>query len=280
VADRVGLVGLGSMGLGMASNLLRHGVDLVVYDVRANAVEELRSSGARVAGSPAELAKLCDIVLVSVVNEAQVEDVLFGDPEDGVSGAAAAGTIVVVHSTIAPQAVRRIAGLLAAKEIHLVDAPMTGGGPRAAEAGTLTLIVGGEAADVERCDAVFAAVSSRVLHVGAAGTGQIVKLVNNLLAVVNGVAVTEALGLSAAYGLNDQKVLEAINAGTGASYITQNRLALQEMARNVGEGQVSMADMAYKDLNLALACAHEQSLRLPVAAVVTQLADLVFERPY
>jgi 3-hydroxyisobutyrate dehydrogenase-like beta-hydroxyacid dehydrogenase len=274
---QVGFIGLGSMGFGMAENLLRHDIDLTVHDTRAGVAERLVTSGARVANSPSEVAERSEIILVNVLNDEQVSQVLFGDSEKaGIVQTATRGSLVVIHSTISPEACQRFSLALSEEGLHVIDAPLSGGGPHAASAGTLTLIVGGEEVQLRRCEIPFAAMSSRVFHVGGIGMGQVVKLVNNLLAVINGAAVTEALTLATAFGLDEERVLEVVNASTGASFVTANRTALQEMSRAAGPGQATMSDMAYKDLGLALANAHRWSLRLPIAATVSQLTDTVF----
>jgi len=264
---QLGVIGLGAMGRPMAENLLKAGQSVVVYDVASDTAAALQARGAAVAPSPAALAKASEIVHVIVRTEEQVEEVLFGT-DGGVAGSLPVGGIILIHSTISPEGCRRAAERAGEHRLALLDAPVTGSVNGAVE-GTLTFIVGGPAEAVERCRPAFDILGSRVITVGGPGDAQVAKFVNNMLAGVNSVAVAEGLALGRAAGLSDAAVMEVVNAGTGASFMSTMRDAVLEMAR-----VSDLADLGYKDLQLALEQAHRRQLALPVTALATQyLAD-------
>jgi 3-hydroxyisobutyrate dehydrogenase-like beta-hydroxyacid dehydrogenase len=265
---RIGFIGLGAMGRPMVENLLEAGFPVTVFDVRPEVTEPLRASGAAVAQSPAELARRSNIVEIIVRTEEQVDAVLFGEPEGGVAAHLEAGSVVLIHSTISPGAVRTAARRLTEKNIAVLDAPVTGSIKGAVE-GTLNFIVAGAESAVARCAPVLRTLGSQTIRVGEPGSAQIAKLINNMLAGVNTVAVAEGLALARAAGLTDEAALKVVNAGTGASFVSTNRDALLEMGR-----QSDLAELGHKDLLLALREAHSRKIGLPVTALATQfLAD-------
>ena len=201
------MLGLGIMGGGMAANLQKAGFPLTVYNRTAARTQQFVAAGASVAATPAELAAGCDVVLVCVSDTPDVEAVLFGP--DGVAAGAAAGTLVVDASTIAPAATRDFAARLADQGVALVDAPVSGGA-EGAKNGTLSIMVGGSAPDVERARPVLEAIGRTITHVGPVGAGQTCKLVNQVLVVVNMLAVSEALLLAEAGGLDPGTAIEAV----------------------------------------------------------------------
>ena len=268
---RLGFVGLGAMGQPMAENLLKAGLGVTVYDIAIGASAALESQGATVAQSPASLARSSEIVHVNVRTEDQVEDVLFGGTEGGVVGNLPAGGIILIHSTISPGACSSAAKRAAEHDIVVLDAPVTGS-IKAAVEGTLSFIIGGPPQAIERCAPVLEILGSRITPVGEPGNAQLAKLVNNLLAGVNTVAVAEGLALARAAGLSDAAVLEVVNAGTGASFASTMRDALLDMGR-----QSDLAGLGYKDLQLALAEARSRQLPLPVTALATQYLSAYFQ---
>jgi len=212
---RVGFIGLGIMGSRMAANLRRAGHDLVVFNrTRATADAWAQEHGATVAGTPAEAAAEAEVVITMVVDGPQVEAVLLG--EDGVVHGAPAGLLCVDMSTISPTHTRRIGAALADRGIHLMDAPVTGSSPKA-EDGTLTIMAGGEAEDFERARPLFDAMGKLIVHVGALGNGEMLKLINNAVAAVNAATVGEALLVAHRTGVDLDALEQVMGAGSGGS---------------------------------------------------------------
>ena len=208
---RIAFCGLGIMGSRMAANLRDAGHELVVWN-RTRAKAE--AFGGAVAATPAEAAADAEVVITMVVDAAQVDQVLLGD--DGAAGGARDGTLVVDMSTIGPTAARDIGARLSERGLRFVDAPVTGSSPKA-EAGTLTIMAGGDAADVERARALFEAMGETIVHAGELGQGQMVKLVNNALAAANAIALGEALLAGAATGTDLDALLAVMGAGSAGS---------------------------------------------------------------
>ena len=211
----VGFIGLGIMGSRMAANLRRAGFELVVWNRTTETAERWAAEhGAEVASSPADVGERCEIVITMVVDGPQVEAVLLGD--DGVAGTARPGSLCVDMSTIGRSWARRIAAALAERELRFVDAPVTGSAPKA-EDGTLTIMAGGEPADFERARPLFEAMGDLVRHVGPAGDGQMVKLINNAVAASNAAVLAQGLLLARRGELDLEKVVEVMAAGAGGS---------------------------------------------------------------
>lgn len=203
------------MGSRMAANLARAGFELTVWNrTRATAEAWAAEHHARVADTPAQVGSECGVVITMVVDGDQVEAVLTGT--DGVIEGASPGTLCIDMSTIAPADTRRIGESLASSGLSMLDAPVTGSSPKAEDA-TLTIMVGGEAEDFERARPLFAAMGELIVHVGALGQGEALKLINNALAAVNTTAAGEALLLAQAIGIDLDIFEQVIGAGSGAS---------------------------------------------------------------
>jgi L-threonate 2-dehydrogenase len=218
----VGVIGTGAMGLGVVASLTRNGFATHARDIRVDAQRDAAAHGATCHPDAASLARVCDIAIVLVVDAAQVDDVLFG-----AGGAAAAfrrGGIVVLSSTVAPDYTSALAARLAPSGVALVDAPVSGG-PRRATDGTMTMMVAGGDDVVALCEPAFAAMAGRVFRVGTApGDAAKFKIVNNLLAAVNLAAGAEALALAVRAGLDPRRVVDVVNASSGASWIFTDRM--------------------------------------------------------
>jgi 3-hydroxyisobutyrate dehydrogenase-like beta-hydroxyacid dehydrogenase len=212
---KVGFLGLGLMGSRMAANLRRAGFDVVVWNRTRERAEEL---GAPIADSPRAAAEGADAVITMVVDAPDVEAVLFG-PEGAAEGLAP-GSLAIDMTTIAPTAAKRIAERLAERDIHFVDAPVTGSTPRAEDA-TLTIMAGGDAGDFERAKPLFQAMGELVVHAGAVGHGSMVKLLNNAVAATNAATLAEALQIGEGYGLDMKRLVEAMSAGSADSLMLQ-----------------------------------------------------------
>jgi len=260
---RVGLIGLGIMGSGMGANLLAKGQHLTVWNRTASRTAALASRGAEVADSIAALTRASDVVLVCVSDTPDVEAVLRG----GVIEALGTGKVVVDHSTISPSATVALAAEVAATGAAFLDAPVSGGAEGAAR-GTLSIMVGGDPGVLEQVRPVLSAYSTTITHLGNAGSGQFAKLVNQVLVVVNQMAVSEALLFASVAGLDLATVIEAVKGGAGGSWMLANRGP--QMA--AGDWRPGFTiDLQQKDLRLVLEEADRLGLPLPATSLVFQL---------
>jgi 3-hydroxyisobutyrate dehydrogenase-like beta-hydroxyacid dehydrogenase len=215
VAERIGFLGLGIMGSRMAANVAAAGYELTVWTHTPGKADEWASKHKATAkATPAEVAGASDIVVSMVVDGAQVESVLCD--AGGVADGAKEGLLCVDASTIAPTDTRRIAARLAQRGIRMMDAPVTGSSPRA-EAGTLTIMAGGEREDFERVEPLLEAMGELIVHVGELGKGEMLKLINNSLGAANAAAVAEALLLAKATGVDLDALVKVTMSGSGAS---------------------------------------------------------------
>lgn len=265
MAERVGFIGLGIMGMGMARNLLKAGFSLQVWNRTASKAESLVGEGATVAATPAAVAANSDIIITCVSDTPDVEKVILG--EDGVIQGAKAGALVIDCSTISPQATQSIAAKLAEKGVQMLDAPISGGSEGAAK-GTLSIMVGGAAEDFDRAMPVFQAMGKTITHVGGTGAGQTVKLVNQVLVVGNCLAMCEALMLAQAGGVDLKKTYDAISQGAAGSWMFTNR-GPQIINRDWRPG--FMVSLQQKDLRLVLEAADQLGVPLPGTGLIFQL---------
>ncbi len=263
--ERVGFIGLGIMGRGMARNILKAGFPLRVWNRTASRMDELAAEGAGPASSPGDLAFHSDIIITCVSDTADVEQVLLG--EDGVIHGARPGSLVIDMSTISPRATQRIAAQLAERHIHMLDAPVSGGSEGAAR-GTLSIMVGGDVTQFERALPVFQAMGKTITHLGPVGAGQTTKLVNQILVVGHALAMSEALLFAQAGGVDLRKALEAVSGGAAGSWMLSNR-GPQILARDWRPGFT--IDLQQKDLRLVLQEADRLGVPLPGTALIHQL---------
>jgi 3-hydroxyisobutyrate dehydrogenase len=263
--ERIGVVGLGTMGGAMAANLARAGFPVAAWNRTAGRSGEMEELGVTLAASPAELGADADIVLVCVSDTPDVEAVLFG--ADGVVEGAAPGALVIDCSTIDPTASRGFAARLAAQGIGFVDAPVTGGSEGARNA-TLAILVGGESADVERARPVLAAIGRTITHLGPVGAGQAAKAVNQVILAGTYLGVAEGMVLALKAGLDPEQVVAALSTGAAQSWVLANRSG--RMLANEYPLGFRVA-LHLKDLGIALSMARETGAALPVAALAAQL---------
>jgi 3-hydroxyisobutyrate dehydrogenase len=262
---RIGYVGLGIMGRGMANNLLKAGFPLRVWNRTASRVAPLVEAGAVAGSSPADVAANSDIVVICVSDTPDVERVVLG--ENGIIHGVKPGTLVIDCSTISPKVTREVAAKLAERGATMLDAPVSGGSEGAVK-GTLSIMVGGEAADFERAMPVFQAMGKTITHIGPIGAGQMVKLVNQVLVVGNALAMSEALLMAQAGGVDLQKTFDAISQGAAGSWMFTNR-APQIMRRDWRPG--FMLSLQQKDLRLILKEADELGVPLPGTSLIFNL---------
>lgn len=261
MSEKIGFIGLGIMGQGMVRNLLRSDFDVSVWNRTTSRMDELAKDGARKATGPADLAKTCEIIITCVSDTPDVEEVILG--ESGVIHGIQPGSLVIDMSTISPRTTREIAGRLEEKGAHMLDAPISGGSEGAAR-GTLSIMVGGEPAQVKRAMPAFKAMGKSITHVGGIGAGQTVKLVNQILVVSNMLGIAEALLFAQAGGLDLRKTLDAVSQGAAGSWMLSNR-GPQVLERDWRPGFT--IDLQQKDLRLVLEAADQMG----VPAVATSL---------
>ncbi len=256
MSERIGFIGLGIMGRGMARNLLKAGFEVRVWNRTASRMDELAAEGAKRTASPADLAAHCDVIIICVSDTPDVEAVVLG--EDGIIFGVKPGALVIDMSTISPHATREIAAKLKEKGAHMLDAPVSGGSEGAAR-GTLSIMVGGEADQFARALPVFQALGKTITHVGEHGAGQMVKLVNQILVVGNALAMCEALLFAQAGGLDLQKTLDAVAGGAAGSWMLSNR-GPQIIHRDWRPGFT--IDLQQKDVRLILKAADQLGVPL------------------
>jgi 3-hydroxyisobutyrate dehydrogenase len=263
--QRVAVVGLGSMGYGMAVSLRRAGHDVTGCDVAADAVKRFVAEGGRGAKSPAEAAKDADIVVSVVVNAVQTEAILFG--ADGVAQTLPKDAVFVSSATMDPDVARRLAKQLEATGRHYLDAPISGGAQRAAQ-GELTILASGSAAAFAKARPALEAMAAKLYELGdAAGQGAAFKMINQLLAGVHIAAASEAMSFAAKQGLDLRKVYEVITASAGNSWMFENRMP------HVLDGDYtprSAVDIFVKDLGIIQDMARTAKFPVPVSAAALQ----------
>jgi 2-hydroxy-3-oxopropionate reductase len=273
VSERYGFIGLGLMGKPMASNLLAAGFPLVVHSRSAAPVEALVAAGAERASSPAEVAAVVDVVITMLPDTPDVEQVLVG--ADGVAKGARPGSLVVDMSTVDPIATRRFAETLAAQDVAMLDAPVSGGDVGARE-GTLSIMVGGPAEAFERALPLFQVMGRNIVHIGPSGAGQVAKMCNQLVVAGTLEIVSEAMVLAAKAGADPAKVREALLGGFAGSKILEVH-GQRMLDRNYAPG--FRAELMRKDARIVVSAARELGVSVPAFAVVqAQLERLVEDR--
>jgi 3-hydroxyisobutyrate dehydrogenase len=265
MSERLGFIGLGIMGQGMAANLLSAGFSLTVWNRTVTRMQDLVGQGAHAGASPADVAERSDIVVICVSDTADVQEVILG--ERGVIHGARSGALVIDCSTISPQATRDMALALSEAGVFMLDAPVSGGSEGAAR-GALSIMVGGEREQFERALPIFQAMGKTITHIGGHGAGQTAKLVNQVLVVGNCIAMCEALLFAQAGGVDLQKTYNAISQGAAGSWMFTHR-APQIMQRDWRPGFT--IDLQQKDLRLVLEAADDLGVPLPVTSLVFQL---------
>jgi 3-hydroxyisobutyrate dehydrogenase-like beta-hydroxyacid dehydrogenase len=211
---RVGFIGLGSQGAPMARRIVEGGYELTLWSRRPESVEPFADTAAKVAGSPAELAAVSDLICLCVVGDDDVRQVL--DGERGVLAGLAPGGVVAIHSTVHPDTCRELAELAGAQGVSVIDAPVSGGGPAAAD-GTLLVMAGGEEHVVDKCRPVFATFADPVVHLGPLGAGQVTKILNNLLFSANLGSAISTLELGESLGVPRDRLCEVLARGSATS---------------------------------------------------------------
>ncbi len=274
VRMRIGFIGLGTMGEPMAARLLDAGYPLTVHNRTRQRETALAERGAQRAATPAEAAAAADVLITIVSDTPDVEAVLFG--ADGAAAALSAGAVVLEMSTIAPEAVRDLHARLAAQDVSLLDAPVSGGS-EGAQQGTLSIMVGGEAAALERVRPLLEVLGKTINHVGPSGAGQIAKAMNQVIVAGTYAAVAEGLALGLAAGIDVEAAHRAVSGGAAGSWGLTHRGP--NMLRNTYPLGFRVR-LHRKDLGIALDAAADLGVPLPLAAYVAQIETGLIKRGF
>lgn len=269
----LGYIGLGIMGAPMAQNLIKAGYPLVVFNRTAAKAQPLIDAGATLAESPADVvARGASIIFINVTDTPDVQELLF--VEQGIAAASPAGTIIVDHSTISPDATRDFAERLSKQGIDLVDAPVSGGDV-GAQNGTLSIMVGGKDQAVHRVMPMLQVVGKSIVHLGGPGLGQACKACNQVAGMVALLGVCEALALAKQSGLEMNKMIEVVSGGAAGSW------QLENIGPKIAAGDHDpgfMIDLVIKDLGIVLDTAQRSGLPLDATALAAKLFKQVAEQ--
>ncbi|MBM4761041.1 2-hydroxy-3-oxopropionate reductase [Bacillus sp. B15-48] len=262
---KIGFIGLGIMGKPMSKNLIKAGYELVVLDRNQTVTDELVGLGAELAQSAKEVAERCDVVITMLPNSPHVKEVALG--ENGLVEGFAPGKVLIDMSSIAPAASQEIAAALAEKGVEMLDAPVSGGEPKAID-GTLSVMVGGTKEIFDKHYDLMKAMAGSVVFVGKIGAGNVTKLANQVIVALNIAAMSEALVLAAKAGVEPELVYEAIRGGLAGSTVLEAKAPLV-MDRQFKPG--FRIDLHIKDLLNALETGHDVSAPLPLTASVLEM---------
>ncbi|SBW08633.1 tartronate semialdehyde reductase [uncultured delta proteobacterium] len=261
----VGFIGLGIMGKPMVKNLLKAGIGVLCFDLNKAAVDECVKAGAKAAASIAEVAQKNTFIITMLPNSPQVSAVALG--KDGIADNAKAGTLVVDMSSIAPLAAREIHDGLKAKGIRMLDAPVSGGEPKAID-GTLSVMIGGAQKDFDEALPVLKHMAGSVVRVGEIGAGNIAKLANQIVVAVNIAGLAEAMTLSAKAGVDPELVYQAIRGGLAGSTVMDAKAPMM-LDRNIKPG--FKINLHIKDLGNVMDTGHGVGVPLPLSAAVMEM---------
>lgn len=270
---QVGFIGIGVMGRPMTLNLLKAGYEVTIFARHADKpeVQEVIKAGAKQAPSPRAVAMASEIVITMVPNSPQVEEVV--SSSQGILEGARKGLIIIDMSTIAPSVTRKLAQAAAEKGVQFLDAPVSGGSQGAIN-GTLTIMVGGEQEAFEKARPVLEAMGKKenIFHVGASGAGEVVKLINNVLAGTIAASIAEAFVLGVKAGADVEMMAKIIGVSTGASWQLSNQFPMRAFNGSFKPG--FMTNLLHKDLGLALDLAAENQVPLSMTALARQLYEM------
>jgi 2-hydroxy-3-oxopropionate reductase len=265
MAERVGFIGLGIMGMPMARNLMEAGYELVLHNRSPEKAEELGKEGATVAATPREVAEKSDVVITMLPDSPQVREVVAG--ENGVLEGISEGALIIDMSTISPVVTEELAEAVKEKGASMLDAPVSGGDVGAIE-GTLSIMVGGDEADFQRARSLFETMGKTITHVGPVGAGQVTKAANQVVVALTIEAVSEALVLGSAGGVSPEKILDVLSGGLAGNKVMEVKRE-KFLSHKFDPGFRS--ELHHKDLGIALAAGREYGVVLPVTAIVDQM---------
>ncbi len=265
---KVGFIGLGAMGMGMATTLVRAGFSVQGYDINPQAQERFTAAGGIGVATPAAAAQGVEVLVLMVVSSEQIESVLFGQFGNDAAATLTPGAVVMVCSTVAPGFARELGERLQRQNLILLDAPVSGGVARAAE-GKLSMMVSGSPAAFERCEPLLAVLAERVYRLGdEPGQGSTVKMINQLLAGVHIAAAAEAMALGVKAGVEPQQLYDVISNSAGSSWMFQNRVP-HMLAGDYTP--LSAVEIFVKDLGIVLETGKQERFPLPLAAAAHQM---------
>ena len=264
---KVGFIGLGIMGKPMAKNLLKAGHEVVVYDVVPAGVQEVVAAGAKAAASSKAVAEQCALIITMVPNSPHVKAAILGP--NGVLEGAKAGSLVVDMSSIDPTVSKEVGAELAKKKIRFVDAPVSGGEPKAVD-GTLSIMCGGAKADFDEAFPIMKCMGASVVLCGAVGAGNVTKLANQIVVALNIAALSEAMVLATKAGVDPQLVFDAIKGGLAGSTV-MNAKAPMMLDRNIKPG--FRINLHIKDLDNAMAAGHAVGVPLPLTGQAREIME-------
>ncbi len=266
---KVGFIGLGIMGKPMAKNLIKAGYQLVILDRNKKTTDELTALGAQAEISNKDIASECEVVITMLPNSPNVKEVVLG--ENGIIEGAKPGTVIIDMSSISPLCSREIYAALKEKGIELLDAPVSGGEPKAID-GTLSVMVGGNEQAFDKYYDLLKTMASSVVYIGESGAGNIAKLCNQIVVAINIAAVSEALVLAKKAGVDPDLVYQAIRGGLAGSTVMDAKAPMM-MDRNFDPG--FRIDLHIKDLTNVLETSHGVGVPLPLAAQVMEIMQAI-----
>ncbi len=264
--EKVGFIGLGAMGVPMSQRLLEAGYPLVVYDLRKEAIEAIVKKGAQGASSPKEVGEKCRKVITIVPNSDAVEQVVFGTGGllEGMKG----GDILIEMTSAYPPSTLKVNEALAAKGVHMIDAPVSGG-VVGAVAGTLSVMVGGDEKIFESCRPILSVMGKNLFYIGGIGFGHALKAINNFLSATSLAATSEAIILASQMGISPQRAVEVLQVSTGRSYSTELKIPKFVLPRTFNSGFT--LELMHKDLNTVTRMAREYKVPMLLANLVQEL---------
>ncbi|WP_405172262.1 2-hydroxy-3-oxopropionate reductase [Paenibacillus sp. FSL H8-0280] len=262
---RIGFIGLGIMGRPMSLNLIRAGYDVSVYDINQTAVMSLADAGARGAASPKEVAEHSDVIFTMLPNSEHVRTVIMG--EQGVLAGANTGSIIIDMSSISPVVSKELAQLVSQSGLYMLDAPVSGGEPKAID-GTLAIMVGGNEMIFESVKEVLQVVGQDVTRVGDNGSGATAKLANQIIVNLNIAAMSEALVFAAKAGIDVEKMYQAIRSGLAGSAVLDAKVPLILDRNFVAGGRI---DINLKDMTNVMETAHDIGVPLPLSSQLLEI---------
>ena len=262
----IAFIGVGTMGKPMAFNLIKGGYQLVVYDINPKPLAELKQGGATIAQSGKEAASHAELVITMLPKSEHVEAAILG--EQGIIEGVKPGAVVVDMSTIDPGVSKKIAGILDSRGIPMLDAPVTGG-ETGAQAGTLTIMVGGNEDVYRKCLDIFNVMGKHIFYCGPNGSGEIVKVINNLFGGIHAISTAEALALGIKAGVDFKVLYDVISEGTGATNFMKFYCAIKAFKGDFEPG--FMAELMHKDLGLAVTLAKDEGVPLLMGGLAHQM---------
>ena len=262
---KIGFIGLGIMGKPMSKNLLKAGYSLVVYDIFKDSVKEVVEAGAEEGFSPKDVAQRTELIITMLPNSPHVKTVMLG--ENGVLEGLKGGSIIIDMSSIAPLASKEVAGEAAKKGVEMLDAPVSGGEPKAID-GTLSIMVGGKKEIFDKCSDILSKMGKSVVLCGEIGAGNTTKLANQIIVALNIAAMSEALTLGTKAGVDPETIYKAIRGGLAGSTV------LDAKAPMVLDGNYKpgfMIDLHIKDLANAIETGHDVGVPLPLTSQIMEI---------